>query len=112
MPTAWPSIAKPDFPMEEERSFPVLRSEFESGAVQTRLRFSKKRLIANLSWAAMTEANYGTLETFFDANQGLTFTWTHPVTSVAYTMRFKGDSLQSSHIANGRRTVTVGLEEA
>ncbi|MCE5306376.1 MAG: hypothetical protein LLG20_01925 [Acidobacteriales bacterium] len=109
---SWPSIAKPDFPLEEERSFPVIRSEFDNGAVQTRLRFSKKRLIATLRWEAMTETDYGTLETFFDANQGLTFTWTHPVTSASYTVRFRDDSLKSSAISYTRRQVTVVLEEA
>lgn len=112
MPNSWPAIAKPDYPMDEERSFPVVRSEFETGAVQTRLRFTTKRLVATLTWNAMTQTDFATLEAFFDANQGLTFTWTHPVSSTSYTVRFQGDTLKSSNIANNRRSVTVVLEEA
>lgn len=113
MPNAWPAIAKPDFPLGDDRQYPVVRTEFETGAVQTRLRFSKQRIVCTLNWNAMSETDYQTLETFFDANQGLTITWTHPVTSASYTVRFRGDSLQSQCIENGRRKVgPIVLEEA
>jgi hypothetical protein len=58
----------------------------------------------------MTEADYGTLDTYFIANIGTTFSWTEPVTSNSYTVRFSEDSLKWNHSNKGVRSVQVGLE--
>ena len=108
---SWPSIAVPDYPLGEEVNFPQVRSEFESGAVQARPKWSRSRRVFALSWGAMTANDFGTLETFFLANQGLAITWTHPLTSVVYTVRFRDDALKGEVIRRDRRRVQVTLEE-
>lgn len=111
MPNAWPAIQAPSFPLGVELNYPQVRTPFENGAVQSRSVWSRARRTFSLSWSAMTAANLATLEAFFIANQGLTITWTHPSTAVAYTVRFKDDSLKSSLADGTRSTVSVVLEE-
>jgi hypothetical protein len=58
----------------------------------------------------MKEADYQSLESAFIADIGTTFSWTEPVTSSTYTVRFSEDSLQWQHVNKGVRSVQVGLE--
>jgi hypothetical protein len=60
----------------------------------------------------MTESDWGTLSTFFRSYLGSTFTWTHPISGSSYTVRFSGDTLESSVLVAGRRQVSVEIEEA
>jgi hypothetical protein len=90
----WPSIAVPAFGLTEQLYKRQIRTEFESGAVQSRPAFSlAKRRWPDLGWNALPNADLSTLQTFFDTNQGGQFTWVHPITSVSYECRFSGDSL-------------------
>lgn len=110
--TTWPStLPAPDRGLEEELFLPQLRTEFESGAVQSRRRATRARRRWPLMWSALTETHYQTLEEFFLANQGGTFTWTHPVTSTSYTCQFSGDSLKSGHNSAGYRSADCPIEE-
>ena len=108
----WPSIQEPSYPIDEEIYKPQVRTEFESGAVQSRARVTAGKERWTLQWPGMPEADYQTLMAFFETNQGDTFTWTHPVTSTAYTARFSDDRLASTVRRPGYRTVMVKLEEA
>lgn len=107
----WPSISNPDFGMTEETYLPVVRTEKEANYVQIRKRTTRSRGRWNLSWKAMLEADYQSLLTFFEANQGTSFTWTHPKSAVSYTCVFSEDSLTSRIISPTRRSVNVVIEE-
>lgn len=110
----FPTLSTPSFGTEVEVYKPQVRNEFEGGYVQSRARASREVRRWTLKWRALPEADYQTLATFFAANQGNFFDWTEPVTSVAYTCRFSGDSLRSSHVDKGStnyRSVEVGIEE-
>lgn len=88
----WPSIATPAFGMTERVYKRQLKSEFESGAVQSRPAFTlQKRQWPDLGWNALPNADLVTLQTFFIANQGNSFNWTHPITSVVYICRFMSE---------------------
>jgi hypothetical protein len=108
----WPSIANPDYPLTDEVNYPQIRTEFESGTVQSRPRWTRARRTFTLRWGAMTEAHYALLEAAFVADQGTTFSWTNPASSVTYTVRYKGDSLKGAVTMPGRRQVELILEEA
>lgn len=108
----WPAIAKPVAPMGEDIVYPQVRTPFENGAVQSRSQWSRARRRFTLRWDAMSPADYLLLDAFFLANQGLTFTWTHPVSSTAYTVRFQEDALKSEVVTMDRRRVELILEEA
>ena len=108
---SWPSIQAPSFPLSEELHKPQIKNEFEAGYVQSRPRATVGKRRWKLQWKAMTEANWNSLVSAFSADQGTTFTWTHPV-SGEYTVRYSSDSISSTIFANGFRQVSVDLEEA
>lgn len=108
---SWPSIQAPSFPLQEEVYKPHVRNEFEAGYVQSRPRATVAKRRWKLQWKAMNEADWTSLSSAFTSDQGSTFTWNHPV-SGSYTVRYSGDSLQSTIFANGFRQVSVDLEEA
>lgn len=108
---SWPSISNPDFGLKETVYRPQVRQEFESNYVQSRPRTTRATKRWALSWAALTEADYQTLLTFFNTYQGSSFTWTHPVSAVSYTCRFSGDTLESEITLTGYRRVSLQIEE-
>lgn len=108
---SWPSIIKPSIPLEEETIKAQLRTEFEAGYVHSRARDTRARTRWNLKWKSMSETDYQTLKSFFESNVGGSFTWTHPVSSASYTVRFTTEVLTGHVPLNGRREVAVGLEE-
>jgi hypothetical protein len=110
----WPSIAAPTFGSTEEDYRPQIRTEFDGNYVQSRVRATRSVKRWVWRWNYMTEADYQTLITFFQTNQGGSFNFTHPVTSVAYACRFSGNSLSSTFVTRGEtyyRSVEVGIEE-
>ncbi len=107
----WPSIASPGYGIKEAVYKPQIRQEFEANYVQSRPRSTRSVKRWTLSWGLLSESDYGLLLAFFEANQGNTFTWTHPVTSVSYTCRFSTDTLESEIAFTGWRKVTVHIEE-
>jgi len=110
MTVAFPSIAAPTYTTGGEVYRPQIRTEFEGNYVQSRPRSTRATRRWTLVWNAMTEADYGTLDAFFITNIGTTFSWTEPVTSNSYTVRFSGDSLKWQHVNKRVRSVSVDLE--
>lgn len=108
---SWPTIQAPSFPLEESSVKPQIKTEFESGYVQSRARATVAKRRFKLRWKAMTEANWLSLKSAFEADQGSTFTWTHPVSN-EYTVRYANDELSSTLFSTGLRQVEVDLEEA
>lgn len=109
----WPAaLPSPSLGMSEEIYLPQLKSEFEANYIQSRPRATREIRRWNLKWNAMSESNYQTLETFFIANQGSSFTWPHPVTATNYSVRFSDDNIKSSfNNSPGYRAVEVNIEE-
>jgi hypothetical protein len=108
----WPNISASDYGLDEEYYKPQIRTEFEGNYVQSRAKSTRARNRWALHWLYMTEAEFQTLKTFFNTNQGLSFTWVHPVTSVSYSCFFSVDSLKSKININGYREVDVMIEES
>lgn len=111
---AWPSIAEPKFPIQEKTLLPVIKSETDSPYMQTRKKWTAAKKYWTLEWddkVSLLETDYQTLETFFLANQGSAFTWTHPATSVTYIVFFNQDELDSTIIFPGFRSLTIELRQ-
>ena len=110
---AFPSIANPSRGLEEETYLPQIKSEFEANYVQVRKSATRDRSKWNLVWNVLSETDYQTLLTFFKANQGLSFTWTHPVSLATYTCVFSTSSLKGKvgRYPNTREGVTLPIEE-
>jgi len=107
----WPAISEPDYGLSEELYFPIVRTEFDSNYIHVRKRTTRARRRWDLSWNNLTDNDYDLLETFFLANQGVAFTWTHPLSLINYTVVFSGNSLKSSIPVFGYRNVAVAIEE-
>lgn len=97
---AWPAISAPDADLFQQAiQKPLVRTEFESGVVQSRARATSARRRFILGWHALSNTDYETLVTFFETYQGDTFTYTHPVTSTSYTVRFSNDELPPARVS-------------
>lgn len=106
----FPSIRAPSRDLGETYRKPQIRKEFESGHTQSRPRATVGVIRWSLKWKALSEADYQTLLTFFAANVGGTFTWTHPISSTSYTVEFIGDDLNSQVLINGYRDVEIDIQ--
>lgn len=104
----WPStLSAPSFGLfEEEMVKAQVQTSFEAGYVQSRAKHTRaRRRWPKLGWQGMPESELAILENFFTANQGGSFTWTHPVTEAEYTVRFACDQVQSQVSAPGHRKI-------
>jgi len=106
----WPNIENPSS-LNERTVKAQIKSDFEAGYVQSRTKWTRSRKIFELSWDNMDAADKSTLEDFFENNIGGTFTWTHPLTSTSYTVRFKENELRARHVPVNFWRVDVALEE-
>ena len=110
----WPSIATPNLPLEEISTTSTIRSPYEAGYVNTRPRWTRARKVFVLRWNALSSSDFTTLRTFFEDTVnggGDSFTWTQPVTSTSYTVRFAQDNLRFSTVTSDRYKGSVILEE-
>ena len=106
----WPSISTAS-KLSEKNKKKQIKTEFEGGYVQSRAHWTREKRIFSMQWDTMTTTDKATLETFFEANLGGSFTWTHPGTSVAYTVRFKDDELIFGFQPTAYWRVKIDLEE-
>lgn len=108
----FPDIRAPSS-IEETTSDPSIRTEFESGIVQTRARYTRLRRTWELTWAAITNSEYGVLRAFYVAQHGgsLIFEWHHPYENTNYSVRFKGE-LKAKNSQLNYWNLTITLEES
>lgn len=94
------------------KEFVLIESKFEGNYSQTRRGATRGVRTFNLSYDAITNAEYDTLEAFFDANVGSTFTFVHPQTSVSYTVKFTTGKIDYKMVSNQRVSTSLTLVEA
>jgi len=109
--TNWPSIAQPSYNSSEEYYRPQIKTEFEANYAQSRPTATRSIYRWSLKWSAMPLADYATLKTFFNTNQGLSFTWTNAIDSSSHTVRFSDSSLKAQYITKDYVGVEVNIEE-
>ena len=93
---AYPTLSQntdgsPDFGQAPAISDPTYRSPKESGIVKTGMKVSWVPLQWSFTYTGLSNSNKNTLETFErdTASFGATeFTWTHPISSTTYNVRF------------------------
>ena len=113
----FPSIRKPAYPLEEETVRMQLKTEFESGIVQSRPKFTTEKSRWTLHYPAMTIADYNTLRNFFITYIGTTFNWTYPemtghaLSGTTIEVRFVEGSLRATWNTKNYWTVSIQLEE-
>lgn len=108
----WPDIQEPSG-ISRRIIKEQIKNSFAGGYVSSIPKYSRKRYRFQLSWSSLTHIDLETLETFFDDNQGNTFTWTDPIDNASYTVRFSDDEIEADYV-EGTTTywqLTVNLEE-
>jgi len=106
----WPDIQNPS-DMTPIPTKGQIKTGFAAGYVQSRAKWTRSRKTFELSWKAMTNADANILEAFFDDNLGGTFTWTHPLSGVSYTVRFAEDKIPFGYVHYNHWKVKLTLEE-
>lgn len=90
----FPSIRTSDWELFKERPRKrQVRTTFEAGYIHSRAAATLTKKIFSIGWKWLLRTEYNTLVTFFSANQGGTFNFTHPITSVVYVVGFAEDEL-------------------
>jgi hypothetical protein len=109
---AWPSIATPST-VNGAVVKTAHRSKSEAGYVHTRPKWSGDREVFSLGWDLMSLSDLGSLQTAFKADQGSSFSWTNPITSVAHTVIYSDDKIAYKFVkgSNMGFAVVVNLEE-
>jgi len=103
----------PDYTFETTKEYKTLVSEFENGTEQRRQKWSAQRRSWKLVFKNRSATDLGTITTLFDAKKGAltSFTWTNPIDSTDYTVRFKEDSLSYSTDSYGLYNIQIELIE-
>jgi len=109
----WPSgFPAPSYGSSGATVKPQIRTPFEGNYTQTRSSVSRAVDTNSLVWNHLSEADFGTLRTFFNTNQGNAITnFPEPGSGNMKTIRFAGNSLDWAWDDYGGRTVKVEIEE-
>jgi len=107
---SWPSIATPS-KIKESAIKKVIRTTSEGGYIQARARWTDYKQSFELIWSVLTSTDKATLITFFDTNQGTTFTWTHPELATTHTCFFSDDQIVFSSLMSGKWSCKVNIIE-
>lgn len=93
----------PDFTLSQKVRYNTLISTFENGTEQRRSKWGTSLRSWTLQYKNRTSSELSTIQTLFDTKlgSGTAFTWTNPLDSTEYTVRFVEDSLQAELKAYG-----------
>jgi len=107
----WPNVQLPSG-LDETTEDPAIATEFGTGIVQTRARYTRMRRTWDLTWANMRGADYRALRAFYYATYGgaLAFHWTNVKEDANFYVRFKGD-LKARHTVMDCWNVSLALEQ-
>jgi phage-related protein len=104
-------VLKPHYVFTKTSEYKTLVSNFENGVEQRRAKWATPLKTWKLQWRNIEATDVSTIQTLFDAKLGSysSFTWTNPVDSVDYTVRFKDDSLKIDLTTYNRYAVELEL---
>lgn len=105
-----PLAPAPRLGTKENKTFAVIRSEFENTYAQVRRVTTKPRHIFSLDYTALTLAEFQILETHFDTHVGTTFLFVHPLSLVSYTVTYQKAELEKSYRSSAIVDTTIILE--
>lgn len=88
----------------------ILKTPFEANYLQVRRTSTRKRLMFDLKYDNITEAEFATLETFFNSYVGTIFDYVYPIDSVTYQVTFQNDQLMFNHTDKGYGNTSIILE--
>jgi uncharacterized protein (TIGR02217 family) len=106
-------ILAPDYTFETTKEYSTIITEFENGVEQRRARRAGQRRSWRLQYKNRSSSDLSTITTIFDSKKGAltSFTWTNPIDSQDYTVRFKEDSLRYTNDVYGLYNIEFELTE-
>ena len=107
----YPATPAPRLGTKESTISPLLKSTTDANYIKVRRLATKSRKKFELKYSPILEDEYNVLETFFLENQGVPFTFIHPISGVAYTCTFTQDELTKEFITNKTFGTEVRIEE-
>lgn len=102
----------PNYTLTRRVKFVTKTTEAESGKKRRRSKRTDGVYGFSLQFNRLTIANANAIYAFYVAKKGagISFTWTHPVTSVEYTVCFADDTHEQGYFAYGRYSCQVNFE--
>ena len=91
----------PDYTVASDTEFKTQESEFENGVKQYRQIWSSARRTWKLTFQKRTLTETQAIQAFFESKLGkaTSFTWTCPLDSVEYTVRFAKDKFSFDYVS-------------
>jgi hypothetical protein len=114
---SFPATIKPVDIQDTPFTWPVIKTDFETGYRQVRPIIDMQLRSYTLRYEALTTAQLNELCTFWKAMKGqaLTFPFTHPVTGEVVNCRFATNTWEPERVSivgKGWHNLTLALEEA
>lgn len=107
----FPTDPKPRIGSKDTTIIPIVKSESDGNYTRVRRIATRSREKFELNYNVITFSEFDILKSFFVANQGFPFTFTHPATSVAYTCIFSQEELEKNYIDSKFINTKIILEE-
>lgn len=109
---AFPSVPKPDYPIEESKTYDVLITNMP-GKERRRTRHNTPIRSWRLTYNHIHDGDCKYLWDFFTARRGRyeSFTFVHPETGTNYTARFATDELKRDEVGENRFNMVIDLIE-
>jgi|SRR3990172_10567033 len=93
-----------------QKKYGMTKNAFEANYLQVRRTSTRARYVFILDFKAITEAEYATIETFFDVNIGTVFGYIHPQTLVTHQVTFQNDTIEKNPISSALCNTQIILE--
>jgi hypothetical protein len=110
LPSNNPSAPMPRIGSSEQTSVNIAKTSFEANYLQVRRTSSRSRRAFDLNYDAITLSEYELLESFFLANVGNVFTFTHPISNIEYTVTFKEGTISKKYRSYNIYDSSITLE--
>ena len=107
----FPVVGGLSYPLREPLHKPKNRTEFENGAVQSRVRFTKSRKRFALQYKEIPLEDMEILQTFFDTVGAGDFIFTHPLTGKEYRCMISDDDFDAALVRLDWYDVNMNIEE-
>lgn len=109
-PDVNPLAPEPRLGSSDKKSINITKTAFDSNHLQVRRTSTRSRKVFDLIYDTLTLAEFNILEAHFDANVGTTFSFTHPVELVTYTVTYASGELEKNYKSFGIIDTKVTLE--
>jgi hypothetical protein len=106
----FPSTPIPRIGSGQKTKYIVLKTSFEANYLQVRKGSTRGRKVFILNYNSITDDEFETLQSFFDANIGNLFDFVHPKSNETFVVTFQNDELEFTHTTSNRGDTKIILE--